>query len=190
MIILYTSRRTAICLPSLPSQSASEKHNQEKKAHKPLGTSWISPKNCLPCLISKHSRSDYRINFSHALAGWSAFRALFTWDRRTCTTCAKDQGLFILITHKSPRSEIVSHGCRCALNLHVAMGCARIHVSVRAWCLTFKFCPKYDYDRLSMPFIYLLNFQWLIAIPEKLVHMPRKQRHVCYTCTVHRNFME
>ena len=93
---------------------------------------------------------------------------------------------FTLITHKSPKSEIVSHRCRCVLNL----GCAHIHVSVRAWCLTFKFCPKYDYDRLSMPFIYLLNFQWLIAIPEKLVHMPRKQRHVCYTCTVHRNFME
>ena len=29
----------------LLSQSASEKHNQERKAHKPLHTSWISPTN-------------------------------------------------------------------------------------------------------------------------------------------------
>ena len=73
---------TGVCLPS---QSASEKHNQGKKAHKPLRTSWIS------------------IKWTNlALAAWSAFRALFTWSR--CTTCAKDHRL-LLITHKSTRSE-------------------------------------------------------------------------------------
>ena len=44
-------------------------------------------------------------NLSQVLAAWSAFRALFTWSRRTTCTCAKDPGLFILDTHKSMRSE-------------------------------------------------------------------------------------
>ena len=39
----------------------------------------------------------------NVLAARCAFRALFTWSR--LTTCAKDHGLFILITHKSTRSE-------------------------------------------------------------------------------------
>ena len=47
----------------LLSQSASEKHSQEKKAHKPLRTSWISPKMYLPCLIITQScYFDYRMN--------------------------------------------------------------------------------------------------------------------------------
>ena len=61
-------------------------------------------KKCLSCLIIVQScYCDYRINLSHVLAAWSAFLALFTWSRRT--TRAKDHRLFILITHKSTRSE-------------------------------------------------------------------------------------
>ena len=37
---------------SLPAQPISiRKAQSRKKAHKPLRTSWISPKTCLPCLI-------------------------------------------------------------------------------------------------------------------------------------------
>ena len=46
-----------------PSQSASKMHNQEKRAHKPLRTSWISPKMFLPSLIIMQScYFYYRIN--------------------------------------------------------------------------------------------------------------------------------
>ena len=50
---------------------------------------------CRPCLIIiKSCYCDYRINqFSHVLAAWSAFRALFTWS--WCTACAKDHGGFL-----------------------------------------------------------------------------------------------
>ena len=48
---------------------------------------------CLPCLIITQScYFDYRIN-----------KPLFTWSRRS--TRKKDHGLFILITHKSTRSD-------------------------------------------------------------------------------------
>ena len=51
---------TRVCLPS---QSAPETHNQEKKAHKPLRTLCISQKMCRPCLIIiKCDYFDYRIN--------------------------------------------------------------------------------------------------------------------------------
>ena len=88
----------------LPSQSASEKHNQEKKPTN-LCAHWEFLKTmCLPCLrIIQSCYFDYT-NLSHVLAAWSAFRALFTWSWRT--TRAKDHlGFFILITHKSTRSE-------------------------------------------------------------------------------------
>ena len=40
------------CDHSLPAQPISiRKAQSRKKAHKPLHTSWISPKMCLPCLI-------------------------------------------------------------------------------------------------------------------------------------------
>ena len=74
-----------------------------KKAHKPLRISWISPKTCLPCLIIIQScYFDYRIN------------KLFACSR--CVICVlysvldvlraqRSMGFFILITHKSTRSE-------------------------------------------------------------------------------------
>ena len=60
----------------LPSQPATEKHNQEKKAHK--HTSWISPKMCLLCLIIlQSSYFDNRIN------------KLFTYSRcMICVSCS------------------------------------------------------------------------------------------------------
>ena len=87
----------------LPSQSEPQKHNPEKKAHKPLHTSCISQEMYLPCLIIIQScYFDYRIYKP------------FTCSRCViCVLCsihlisayAKDHGLFILITHKSLRSE-------------------------------------------------------------------------------------
>ena len=60
---LFTSHVIGVCLHS---QSALEKHNQEKKhkhKHKPLCNWWISQKLCLPCLIIKQScYLDYRMN--------------------------------------------------------------------------------------------------------------------------------
>ena len=64
----------------LPSQSATEKHNQENKAHKPLRTTWISQKN-----VSAMFDND-----TIALKQ----NALFTWSRRIAR--AKDHGLFNL----------------------------------------------------------------------------------------------
>ena len=60
---------------------------------------------CLPCLIIIQScYFDYRINrLSHVLAAWSAFRALFTWSRPY--ERKGSWAFFILITHKSTRSE-------------------------------------------------------------------------------------
>ena len=62
-------------------------------------------KICLLCLIIM--QFCYLASF-WLIAAWSAFLALFTWSERT--TCAKDHGLFILITHKATRSEIRSRG--------------------------------------------------------------------------------
>ena len=78
----------------LPSQSEPQKHNPEKKAHKPLHTSCISQEMYLPCLIIIQScYFDYRIYKP------------FTCSRCViCVLCsihlisayAKDHGLFYL----------------------------------------------------------------------------------------------
>ena len=72
----------------LPSQSASEKHNQEnKKPTNPNAPHAFLKQMCRPCLRKKN-------NNSHTVAAWFAFRALFSWSPRT--TCTKDHGLFYL----------------------------------------------------------------------------------------------
>ena len=66
------------------TQSAPEKLNQEKQAHKPLCTSWILHANVSTIIFWPY----YDETFPHIVAAWSAFLALFKWSRRT--TCAKD----------------------------------------------------------------------------------------------------
>ena len=63
------------------SQSASEKQNQEKKAHIPLRTSWILKQMCQPCLVIIQScYFDYRINKP------------FAYSRRViCVSCSLDR---------------------------------------------------------------------------------------------------
>ena len=78
--------------PCLPSQSASEKHNQ---AHNPLRTLWM----CRPCLmIIKSSYFDYQINKPFTL---DLFCALFTWSWHT--TCAKDHWCLFLKNQNYPQ---------------------------------------------------------------------------------------
>ena len=81
-----------------PSQSASEKHDQERKAHMPLRPSWISfkklKKMCLPCLLILQScYFDYRTNTSFACS-----RCVI------CLSCDLDE-LRAESTHKSTRPE-------------------------------------------------------------------------------------
>ena len=44
-------------------------------------------------------------NLSHVLAAWSAFLALFAWSWYTAVRAQRIIGFFMLITHKSTRSE-------------------------------------------------------------------------------------
>ena len=86
-------------LPTVSSQFTSEKHNQEKEAHKPLCTSWISHKMCLPCLIIIQScYCDCRIYKPFAYSCCVI-----------CISCSvhliSDHRLFYLSCHKSTRSE-------------------------------------------------------------------------------------
>ena len=55
----------------------------------------------IPCTPAAPGALQFLFFLSHVLAAW--FCALFTWSRRT--TCAKDHWLFIIVTHKSTRSE-------------------------------------------------------------------------------------
>ena len=70
---------------SFPAQPISIRKAQSRK--KPINL--CAPREfiqkCLPCLIIIQScYFDFRINeLEHTLAVWSAFRALFTWPRRT-----------------------------------------------------------------------------------------------------------
>ena len=96
------------CLPRdrrLPAQPISTRKAKWREI-KP--TNLCAPreflKKCLSCLIIVQScYFDYRINKHFRCSRCVIFRALFTWSQRT--TRAKDHRLFILITHKSTRSE-------------------------------------------------------------------------------------
>ena len=80
---LYMNR---VCLPS---QSASRKHNQEKKAHKPLHTSWISQKMHQSCLIIIQScYSDCRINkpFTRSRCAFCISCAVHSISMYSCTS--------------------------------------------------------------------------------------------------------
>ena len=92
----FRGKFTRVCLPS---QSASE-----KKAHKPLHTSWFSEK----CLVFDNHKNLVILT----LAAWSAFRALFTRSRRT--TFAKDHGLFY---HSYPQIDGVIKSDHVTANL-------------------------------------------------------------------------
>ena len=72
----------------LASQSASEKHNQEKKPTNLCALGEFLKK--MSAMFDDHTISL----FSRVLAAWSAFRALFTWS--WLTTRAKDHRLFYL----------------------------------------------------------------------------------------------
>ena len=88
----------------LLSQSALEKHSREKPTN--LCTLWISPKLCLPCLIilqscyfDKWNKQTFCILSLHDL-----HFMLCSLDLNI--PCAQRiMGFFILITHKSMRSE-------------------------------------------------------------------------------------
>ena len=80
----------------LTSQSALEKHNQEKKCPQTFAH-LVNFSNNVSAMFDNHTILLFWLewtNLSHVLAAWSAFRALFTWSRRT--TCAKDHRLFSL----------------------------------------------------------------------------------------------
>ena len=91
----------------LRSQSAFGKHNQEMKAHIPLRTSRISKKQmCRPCLIIiKSCYFDYRIN-KPFIRNSRCLICFFLCSLDIDVRCAQRIiGFFILITHKSMRSE-------------------------------------------------------------------------------------
>ena len=67
--------------------------------HLKMRTSWISQKMCLPCLII--IRSCHRINKPRSVICVLCGSVHLILS----STHAKDHGLFILITHKSKRSE-------------------------------------------------------------------------------------
>ena len=79
--IRVTRHMIEVCLHS---QSAPEKHNQEKKPTNLCVLREFLEQMCRPCLIVVKSY----FYFSQLPAACSAFCALFTWSRRT--TCAKD----------------------------------------------------------------------------------------------------
>ena len=89
------------CHRSSPAhQSASEKHTTWSEfACPPISIQKAQSRRKSPQTFAHlgHVKisvilSAEQTNFSHVLAAWSAFRALFTWSRRT--TCAKDHRLF------------------------------------------------------------------------------------------------
>ena len=89
----------------LLSQSASRKHNHKNKAHKPLRTSYLSPKMCLPCLIIIKScyfdiRMDKPFPCSRCVICVSGSVLLIS-----TFYVRKGSWAFFLITHKSTRSE-------------------------------------------------------------------------------------
>ena len=94
----YEADLSEPCDRSLPSQPISIRKAQSRKKATNVSAMFDTR-------IIQSCYFDYRMkkNLSLVLAARSAFRALFTWSRHT--TCAKDHGLFILITHKSTRSE-------------------------------------------------------------------------------------
>ena len=57
--LIYCLHVIGVCLPS---QSVLEKHNQEREAHIPLRTSWISQKQNVPAMFDNHCIFDCRIN--------------------------------------------------------------------------------------------------------------------------------
>ena len=84
---------TGVCLPS---QSASKKHNQEKKPTNLCAPRAFLKRMCLPCLIIIHScYFDYRISKPFACS--RMFRSLLTWSRRT--TRPKDHRLFLNLNY-------------------------------------------------------------------------------------------
>ena len=97
---------TLSCDQSLPVQPISiRKAQSRKKAHKPSRTSHISPQMCLPCLVIVQScYCDYRINKTF-LCSRCLICILDSGHLSPRTMHAKDSGLFIVITHKSTRSE-------------------------------------------------------------------------------------
>ena len=76
------------------------KAQSRKKAHKPLPTSWISPKTCLPSLIITQS-FDHRIN----VFSLRDMRFLLCSLDLDVLRAQRSMGFFILITHKPTRSE-------------------------------------------------------------------------------------
>ena len=83
----------------MPSQSATEKHNQEKKSPQTF-THFVNSSN-VSAMFDNHSillfwmTIEYT-NILHILAPWSAFRALFTWSRRTMYYVRKGSWAFYL----------------------------------------------------------------------------------------------
>ena len=95
----------------LPSQSVSEKHNQEKQAHKPLRTSWFLK-------MSAMFDNQTILLFWNKPFARSAFRALFTWSRRT--TCAKDHRLFLILLPTNQRGRNTrSRGKHCTCQTRI-----------------------------------------------------------------------
>ena len=107
----------------LPSQSASKEHNQEKEAHKPLRTSFISKKMYLSCLIIMQScYCDYRINKPFACSRCVICVSCSVHVILTCTTRAKDHGLFF--NHQQIKEvEKSSHTVSCQKLLATARRC-------------------------------------------------------------------
>ena len=93
---------------------STRKAQSSKNGHKPLRTSWVSPKTCPPCLtIIQSCYFDYRISKSFACS-----RCVIPLRDLCFVLCSvyldvlraqRIMGFFILITHKSARSEIRPH---------------------------------------------------------------------------------
>ena len=115
---------------SLTDQPISiRKAQSRKKAHKPLRTSWISQKMCLPCLIIIHTaRSRCDLRFVLCSRDLDVLRA------------QRIIGFFILITHKSARSENPITWLGCGLpfeetNLGVMMAGSAVYIECCALVL-------------------------------------------------------
>ena len=86
------------------SQSASEKHNQEKKAHIPLRTSWISPQN-LSAMFDNHAILLLWLSNKQNVRMFSLLDLCFVLCSLDLNVLRAQRimGFFILITRPRPK---------------------------------------------------------------------------------------